>query len=62
MYRLGLTFDLQVGGTLGVGGGVRHLARHGHLAVVEDESVFSSLLDDVHILSHTHELVSDMDV
>lgn len=46
------TFDLQVSGTLGVGGGVRHLARHGHFTVVQDEGVFASLLDDVNVLSN----------
>lgn len=47
-----LTFDLQVGRTFGVGGDVRHLACHGHFAVVQDQRVFAALLDDVNILSY----------
>lgn len=46
------TFDLQVSRTFGVGGGVRHLAGHGHFTVVQDQRVFASLLDDVNILSN----------
>lgn len=45
-----LTFDLEVSGALGVSSRVRHLAGHGHFAVVEDQRVLASFLDDVHIL------------
>lgn len=46
-----VTFDFQVGGTLGVSGGVDHLPRHGHPAVVQDERVFAAVLNDVNVLS-----------
>lgn len=46
------TFDLQVSRTLGVGGGIRHLARHGDFTVIQDQCVFAALLDDVNILSN----------
>lgn len=48
-----ITFDLQVGGTLGISGSICHFACHGDSTVVENQGVFSSLLDDINILSKT---------
>lgn len=47
------TFDLEVSGALGISSRVRHLAGHGHFAVVQDQRVLASFLDDVDVLLNT---------
>lgn len=54
----GLTFDLQVSGTLGVSGGIGHFTRHGDFTVVQDQCVFASLLNDVSVLSNNSTMIS----
>lgn len=46
------TFDLEVGRTFGVGSSVCNLACHGHFAVVQNQRVFASLLNDINVLSN----------
>lgn len=57
-----ITFDLQVGRTLGIGSGVNYLTAHGQSAVVEDERVCANILDDVNILSrHKRKMWSELE-
>lgn len=45
-----LTLHFQVSRALGVGGSKRHLARLRDFAVVQDQSVFGSVLHDLNVL------------
>lgn len=51
-----LTLHFQVSRTLGISGGKRHLACLRHFAVVQDQSVFGTVLHDLNVLQMADKL------